>query len=66
MAFLAFLSINRAMEIYMLVFFFRLYCLQMLLFKYSVGLSLNVLSFSVVRKDFKTCAFLDEDSAGVR
>ena len=66
MAFLGFLSINRAMEIYMLVFFFRLYCLQMLLFKYSVGLSLNVLSFSVVRKYFKTCAFLDEDSAGVR
>ena len=40
---------------------FRLYCLQMLVFKYSVELSLNVLSFSVVRKDFKTFAFLDED-----
>ena len=53
MAFLGFLSINRAMKIYMLVFF-RLYCLQMLVFKYPVGLSLNVLSFSVVRKDFKT------------
>ena len=65
MAFLGFLSINRAMEIYMLVLF-RLFCLQMLVFKYSVGLSLNVLSFSVVRKDFKTCAFLDKDSAGVR
>ena len=60
MAFLGFLSINRAMEIYILVFF------GFMVFKYSVGLSLNVLSFSVVRKDFKTCAFLDEDSAGVR
>ena len=65
MAFLVFLSINRAIEVYMLVFF-GLNCLQMLDFKYSVGLSSNLLSFSIVRKYFKTCAILDEDSTGVR
>ena len=37
MAFLGFLSINRAIEVYMLVLF-GLNCLQMLDFKYSVGL----------------------------
>ena len=65
MAFLGFLSINRAIEVYMLVLF-GLNCLQMLDFKYSVGLSSNLLSFSIVRKYFKTCAILDEDSTGVR
>ena len=48
MAFQGFLSINRAMEVYMLVLF-GLDCLQMLVFKYPVGLSSNVLSFSIVR-----------------
>ena len=52
------------MEVYKLVLFGRDY-LQMLVFKDSVGLSLNVLSFWIVRKDFKACAFLNEDSAGV-
>ena len=52
------------MEVYKFVFFGRDY-LQMLVFKDSVGLSLNVLSFWIVRKDFKACAFLNEDSAGV-
>ena len=47
----------------MLVLFWR-DCLQMLVFKDSVGLSSNVLSFSIVRKDFKAYASLDEDSAG--
>ena len=45
---------------------FGLNCLPMLDFKYSVGLSSNLLSFSIVRKYFKTCAILDEDSTGVR
>ena len=52
------------MEVYKFVFFGRDY-LQMLVFKDSEGLSLNVLSFWIVRKDFKACAFLNEDSAGV-
>ena len=47
----------------MLVLFWR-DCLQMLVFKDSVGLSSNVLSFSIVRKDFKAYTSLDEDSAG--
>ena len=47
MAFLGFLTINRAMEVCMLVLF-RRDCLQMLVFKDSVGLSSNVLSFSIV------------------
>ena len=63
MAILSFLSINRAMEVYMLVLFWR-DCLQMLVFKDLGGLLSKVLSFSIVRKDFKGYAFLEEDSAG--
>lgn len=40
-------------------------CLQMLVFKDSAGLLSNVLSFSIVRKDFKACTFLKEDLANV-
>ena len=53
MAFLGFLSINRAMKVYILVLF-RRDCLQMLVFKDSVGLSSNMLSFSIVSVYFST------------
>ena len=64
MTFLGFLSVNGATNVYMLVLFGR-DCLQILVFKDSPLLSSNVVSFSIVRKDFKACAFLDEDSAGI-
>ena len=53
MAFLGFLSNNRAMKVYILVLF-RRDCLQMLVFKDLVGLSSNMLSFSIVSVYFST------------
>ena len=57
MAFLGFLSINRVL--------FGCDCLQVPLFKDLAGLSSNLLSFLIVRKDFKACAYLNEDSVSV-
>ena len=64
MTFLGFLSVNGDTKVCMLVLFGR-DCLQILVFKDSPLLSSNVVPFSIVRKYFKACAFLDEDSAGI-